>query len=267
MTISDNGYVGIGSNPGTQGKLAVFGGEYRRSNTWNVGSVEADDPGNGTPSNSTFTNTNVSRTIGIYTDSAVYAVKGYGHASDIRIKREIEPVSDGEALISLRNIEPHKYCYIDQQNGNNTKVIGFIAQQVAQHLSEAVFTKQEVIPDIYQACVVDISTRTIKLPVKARSGKMRVVTKIGRAIDFLVKSDDEDTVQFSYGDITTDDLYEGKIFVYGYEVDDFHALNKDYLFTINFAATQELDRKITRLESENAELKAKLDLVMARLNM
>ena len=36
----------------------------------------------------------------------------------------------------------------------------------------------------------------------------------------------------------------GKVFVYGKEVNDFHRLNKDYLFTINFAATQELDRII-----------------------
>ena len=37
---------------------------------------------------------------------------------------------------------------------------------------------------------------------------------------------------------------DGNIFIYGKEVNDFHSLNKDYLFTINFAATQELDRQI-----------------------
>ena len=37
---------------------------------------------------------------------------------------------------------------------------------------------------------------------------------------------------------------ENRTFVYGVEVNDFHALNKDYLFTINFAATQELDRTV-----------------------
>jgi hypothetical protein len=41
---------------------------------------------------------------------------------------------------------------------------------------------------------------------------------------------------------TAPHLSSNKVFVYGQEVDDFHALNKDYLFTINFAATQELDR-------------------------
>ncbi|NBP01510.1 MAG: hypothetical protein EBU90_15495, partial [Proteobacteria bacterium] len=34
------------------------------------------------------------------------------------------------------------------------------------------------------------------------------------------------------------------IFAYGTKVNDFHTLNKDYLFTLNFAATQELDRRL-----------------------
>jgi hypothetical protein len=41
-------------------------------------------------------------------------------------------------------------------------------------------------------------------------------------------------------------------------VEDFHTLNKDYLFTINFAATQELDRKNQELETKNQELTLKV---------
>jgi cell shape-determining protein MreC len=70
-----------------------------------------------------------------------------------------------------------------------------------------------------------------------------------------------------------------KVFVYGKEVDDFHALNKQALFTLNFSATQEIDRiqqqektkltaaeaKIVTLEAENATLKARLDVIEAKL--
>ena len=47
------------------------------------------------------------------------------------------------------------------------------------------------------------------------------------------------------------------VFCYGKEVDDFHTLDKQKLFALNFSATQELDRKVIALESENAELKTK----------
>ena len=45
------------------------------------------------------------------------------------------------------------------------------------------------------------------------------------------------------------------VFCYGREVDDFHTISKDKLFALNFSATQELDRKVTVLESENETIK------------
>ena len=40
-----------------------------------------------------------------------------------------------------------------------------------------------------------------------------------------------------------------QVYAFGYEVDDFHTLEKSKLFALNFAATQELDRRISALES------------------
>jgi uncharacterized protein (UPF0335 family) len=48
----------------------------------------------------------------------------------------------------------------------------------------------------------------------------------------------------------------GRVFVYGREVSDFHTVDYEALSTLNISATQELFRKIERLESENAVLKA-----------
>jgi hypothetical protein len=39
-------------------------------------------------------------------------------------------------------------------------------------------------------------------------------------------------------------LTEDKVFVYGQEVDDFHALNKDAIWTLTTAALQEVDRQL-----------------------
>ena len=70
------------------------------------------------------------------------------------------------------------------------------------------------------------------------------------------------------------------VFCYGKEIDDYHILDKQKLFALNFSATQEIDRrqqeektkleaaeaKIAALESENVTLKARLDAIEARLN-
>jgi hypothetical protein len=77
-------------------------------------------------------------------------------------------------------------------------------------------------------------------------------------LDVEVTALDQSMVQLPEGTLKAEDLHEGQVFVYGYEVEDFHTLNKDYLFTINFAATQELDRKVQALKSENLGLKTEL---------
>ena len=83
--------------------------------------------------------------------------------------------------------------------------------------------------------------------------------------------------------INTDDVYMvayNNVFCYGKEVDDFHTLDKNKLFTLNFSASQELDRiqqthiteiaslkteneqqqnEINTLKTENAELKSIID--------
>ena len=69
------------------------------------------------------------------------------------------------------------------------------------------------------------------------------------------------------------------IFIYGQEVEDFHKLNKDAIFTIATSALQEVDRqlqaekiKVTTLETEietlkteNVTLKTQMADILARL--
>ena len=63
------------------------------------------------------------------------------------------------------------------------------------------------------------------------------------------------------------------VFCYGKEVDDFHALDKQKIFTLHHSAIQELDKqqqadkaKIASLEAEVASLKTTLASVLTRLN-
>ena len=65
----------------------------------------------------------------------------------------------------------------------------------------------------------------------------------------------------------TFDTSYNNVFCYGKEVDDFHTLDKQKLFALNFSATQELDRKVIALENENAELKAELAAIKQHLGI
>jgi len=57
------------------------------------------------------------------------------------------------------------------------------------------------------------------------------------------------------------------IFVYGTEVKDFHALNKEYINTLNVCAVQELHRKIVLQQEEINELKEKVNVLINYIDM
>ena len=58
-----------------------------------------------------------------------------------------------------------------------------------------------------------------------------------------------------------------KIFVYGTEVNDFHALNKEYINTLNVCAVQELHRKIESQQGEIRELNDKVNVLLNYIDM
>jgi hypothetical protein len=55
------------------------------------------------------------------------------------------------------------------------------------------------------------------------------------------------------------DISDGDNMVYGYEVDDFHTINKDYICTLNVCATQELHRRMEAQEKHIKELETKIE--------
>ena len=70
---------------------------------------------------------------------------------------------------------------------------------------------------------------------------------------------------------TFDSSYNN-VFCYGKEVDDFHTLDKQKLFALNFSATQEIDRKqqadkvkISELEAKNSALETKVATLESEL--
>ena len=68
----------------------------------------------------------------------------------------------------------------------------------------------------------------------------------------IVKVVDEHTIRVDT-DIAGED-----VFVFGQVIQDFHHLNKDYLWTIATSALQEVDRQLQAEKTRNDELEARI---------
>jgi hypothetical protein len=181
----------------------------------------------------------------------VYFPMGSSSASDNRIKKDIEDINDDTALNKLLLIQPKTYNYIaDERNKGFGKVYGFIAQQIREVIPEAVtIITKEIIPNIYKSCLIN--------------NKREVYHSIplDTSIDTSVKiNNDSYKIKEIYEDyfVIDKDIETDEAFVFGYSVDDFHTLNKDYIFTLNVCATQELHR---RIEAQSLLIKSQYDRI------
>jgi hypothetical protein len=179
-------------------------------------------------------------------------------SSDSRIKEDIQDIIDDTALQSILSIEPKTYKYIDKIERGDKKVFGFIAQQIRGVIPEAVSIQASYIPNIY--LVADYNSNVITLPPQPT----KVIVKVDDKIKCYDKDNKEllvevieviDDLTFRIKDIEYSDT---EIFVYGTFVDDFHTLNKDYIFTLNVCATQELHR---RIEAQSLLIKSQDDRI------
>jgi hypothetical protein len=190
-----------------------------------------------------YANTSVSDTCAVF-DGSIWAKSTIASSSDERIKTNICNINQDTALEQILCIEPKTYTYIDEYTRGSNISYGFLAQQVKQIISEAVETTTEIIPNIFKLAYcnsniiyvenINVSSN-MDIFVMHRSGKNQVC-KI---------------VDFGSNYISIDNhLDEEQVFVYGTRVDDFHRLNKEYIFTLNVAATQKLSVKIDELNDK-----------------
>jgi hypothetical protein len=245
LRITSNGNIGIGTN-NPQFRLEVSGTISHASFT----AYYLNSGGTGTyggPWNSTCAKFN----------GDVWCTNTF-FSSDSRIKEDIQDISDDNALQSILSIEPKTYKYVDKLEKGNRKVYGFIAQQIREVIPEIVSIQIFYIPNIY--LVADYNSNVITLS----SQPTKVVIKVDDKIKCYDKDNKEilvevieviDDLTFRIKDIEYSDT---EIFVYGTEVDDFHTLNKDYIFTLNVCATQELHR---RIESQSLLIKSQDDRI------
>jgi hypothetical protein len=182
--------------------------------------------------------------------------------SDSRIKKNILDVDDLSALNTLRLIQPKKYNYIDTRNKTTEPVWGFIAQQVRSVLEHSTTLIKDFIPNIFQLAIKSINENneyilTVTNPITFDSngtGKIKLISENDKIVFVTIKNK-LSTTQI----LINEELEENNYFMYGEEVDNFHSLNKDAIFTITTAAVQEIDRKQINQESKIEILENKIN--------
>jgi len=217
--------------------------------------------------------------VGIYTGSMLLSSTLYIQ-SDRRIKSHIVDVEDDRALRDLRLLKPKTYMYKDTITRGDQHVYGFIAQEVKEVLDYASYYITDTIPNIYQTAtftsdILTLNTADLsrdasgalftKLKIKTREGKDEFVNIVD-VLDAHTLKVDKDLTEWGGALNETGQVVPGdKIFVYGQEVNDFHNLNKDAIWTVATAALQEVDRQLQAEKQKTAALQTAFDALLERV--
>jgi len=191
--------------------------------------------------------------------------------SDERIKKNIRDLDDAEALNTLRLLKPVVYEYIDPEGRGydaetTHEVIGFIAQEVSNVLPHATMTRTDVIPSmmcdgqLIEPDVLQTPTKILPFSENARVRIHWIDQETGRKnADIVTCTEIINPITFRFSsNNSSSNISNPTVFVHGHEVDDFHTLKKDVIFTVVAAATQELDRQLQDARSEIVDLKAQV---------
>jgi len=195
-------------------------------------------------------------------------VDGYGHifmSSDERIKKNITDANTTTALDLINQMKFCKYGYKDILFNGDNRVYGFIAQQIKEVYPNAVSLTAEYISD-------DI--RFIDNPQwEKHNDKWKLYIEdilfednhTGKCCFYTAETNDDDIKENKFTIQVEDDkktfIFDKKwnvVFLHSREINDFHKLNKNDIFTIQHGAIQELDRKhirdVNALQVETAAL-------------
>jgi hypothetical protein len=192
-----------------------------------------------------------------------------GGISDCRRKNTIQDTCFG--LDDIVKLRPVSYCW----NGDTSchKKYGFIAQEVKKIIPESISLHKEYIPNIYDAATVidnslivldtkttngfTLSGETINIQLYDYKNRSKTVTldKIVNSTSFTIKEPLADS-----------DLSDNKIFVFGQEVNDFHILSKEIVFTIGTAALLEVDKELEKTKIVVNDISMNMPLYETRLS-
>ena len=205
--------------------------------------------------------------IGLWVDYGIYSPQYYG-LSDIRIKTEIETVDDNEALDIVNKLECKKYHYTDPLRRRNMKTIGFIAQEVKENIPNAVSLGNDYIPNILKKSI-DFTWQEFgeKWKLKINDYTFENKENYTGMYRLALWDNDSNTEAIETCKLEQDKTFilnkkYKEVFLWGNEINHFHKLDKNMIFSLHHSAIQELDRKHIR---ETTELRSENDMLKTRL--
>jgi hypothetical protein len=193
-------------------------------------------------------------TLGWFENTGLFRSWGYSSLSDTRIKKNIRDIDDVQGLEKILLIQPKKYNYIEKER-NKHDVIGFIAQQIGEVIPEAITKTEGIVPNIYKNCLVNNKREiyhTLPSDVEIDTEVIITDTEDGTGERYKIKEIYDDYF------VIDKDIDRDEVFVKGYSINDLHNLDKNYIYTLNVCATQELYKLIMEQREEINNLKNRL---------
>jgi hypothetical protein len=185
-----------------------------------------------------------------------------GANSDVRIKDVIGRSSSKDDLSDLLSIEVTDYKMKDKVKYGEKVTKKVIAQQLKTVFPQAVSLQTKVIPDIYEVSEINEGYIALKTDLK-KGDKVK-----------LIFEDDEQTneelvevLSTDKNGFTVDNKKEGKVFVFGKQVDDFHVVDYDAVSMLNVSATQELYKLILKQQKTIEKQKEQIDTQKAQVDV
>jgi len=244
IAIMPSGLLGIGTDTPSKAKVEIVGGfEYVLGYYNYLNQFDKDWSGQ-------FRNKPYAAMYSLHATQRI-ACPEINLFSDVRIK-DVIGLSDSIAdLNSLLKIQVTDYSYkdkIQQGQGQHKKIIG---QQIARIFPQAVKTHTDVIPDIFRPAT--ISGGWIQLLDHGLSvgERVRLFWEETEPVIYKIEEASKDSFRVPL-------QFEGEIFVYGREVDDFHVVDYEAISMLHVSATQELYKIIQGLKQDVEDLKTQL---------
>jgi hypothetical protein len=175
--------------------------------------------------------------------------------SDNRIKKDIRDLDSKKSLNLISNIKPKSFKYIDIFDKGIKNNYGFIAQDIIKLIPEAVDFRKDIIPNIMKKfnCYDNIIETNEDLTSKL------FINDIIEIIDKGNKRNKYKILEISSNKIKIDKtLNDNECFIYGKEVNDFHILDKNIIYTLNISATKELNKKIKKQKKKLIKLSSQI---------
>lgn len=263
----NSGNVGIGVNPGNYKFEVASGTGVTVNSSLLYGIHTSNDPSIILATN--ITNNNICAKF----NSSIWTTGNVISSSDERIKTNICDLEDDSALQMILNIQPKTYNYIDMRGrdrDNNSNIYGFIAQQIKEVIPNAVKIQTEFIPNILLIADYNLSENIITLPnesINIASFNVPIKIKCYDMYDNIIIVEMIEAISNNTFKIQNIKYNNDKIFVYGTEVEDFHALNKEYINTLNVCAVQELHRIIVLQQTEIRGLNEKINVLLNYIDL